>query len=154
AVADPRLNSLGWRLIGPKGTETDGTEYLARRLSFGVPEGADFGSDKIFALDAGLEELHGVSFDKGCYVGQELTARMKHRGTARKRLLPVTAQAPLPQPGTAVKAGKTDIGEITSVYGNRGFALVRLDRLEEAGGHALDANGIAVNVTRPAWLSA
>ena len=58
----------------------------------GVPEGADFGSDKMFALDAGLEELHGVSFDKGCYVGQELTARMKHRGTARKRLLPIATE--------------------------------------------------------------
>ena len=72
--------------------------YHARRLALGVPEGADFGSDKIFALDAGLEELNGVTFDKGCYVGQELTARMKHRGTARKRILAVRADNPL-QPG-------------------------------------------------------
>ena len=63
-----------------------------------IPEGTDFGSDKMFALDAGLDELHAVAFDKGCYVGQELTARMKHRGTARKRLLPVTSAdgGPLP----------------------------------------------------------
>ena len=64
-----------------------------------MPEGADFGSDKMFALDAGLEELHGVSFEKGCYVGQELTARMKHRGTARKRLLLVRKRrTPCPGP--------------------------------------------------------
>ena len=63
--------------------------YHAERLDLGVPEGGDFGSDKIFALDAGLDELHAVAFDKGCYVGQELTARMKHRGTARKRILAV-----------------------------------------------------------------
>ena len=64
--------------------------YHAARLALGVPEGGDFGSEKIFALDAGLDELHAVSFDKGCYIGQELTARMKHRATARKRILTVT----------------------------------------------------------------
>ena len=82
----------------------------------------DFGSDKIFALDAGLDELHGVSFDKGCYVGQELTARMKHRGTARKRILPVTADArPARRPAPRSRAAAAEIGEIVSIYGTRGF---------------------------------
>ena len=71
---DPRLPALGKRSIAP--SEDGSAAYLSHRLSLGVPEGRDFGSDKIFALDAGLGELHGVAFDKGCYVGQELTARM------------------------------------------------------------------------------
>ena len=64
--------------------------YHEHRLALGVPEGGDFGAEKIFALDAGLDELNAVSFTKGCYVGQELTSRMKHRATARKRILTVT----------------------------------------------------------------
>jgi folate-binding protein YgfZ len=152
---DPRHPGLGHRSIGARaemptdvGTSAD---YHKHRLDLGIPEGADFGSDKIFALDGDLDELHAVSFEKGCYVGQELTARMKHRGTARKRLLPISAEASLPQSGT-LKAGARDIGEITSVYGARGFASIRLDRLEEAGGDAIDANGVRANVIKPAWL--
>ena len=89
---------------------------------------------------------------KGCYVGQELTARMKHRGTARKRLLPLTAGTALPVPGTAVSADGKSVGEIASTHGSRGFALIRLDRLEEAGDVALTADGLAVTLSRPAWL--
>jgi folate-binding Fe-S cluster repair protein YgfZ len=83
-----------------------------------------------------------------------LTARMKHRGTARKRLLVVQGDGALPQPGTALKAGSRDIGEITSAYGSRGFALVRLDRLEEAAGDAIEADGVRVGVIKPSWLFA
>jgi folate-binding protein YgfZ len=125
--------------------------YHAERLTLGVPEGADFGSDKIFALDAGLDELHGVAFDKGCYVGQELTARMKHRGTARKRVLPVRADSMLPPAGTAIASDTLEIGEMVSTYGTQGFALVRLDRLDEAKA-SLTAGTIPVTLTRPAWL--
>src|SRR6201996_1888793 len=91
---DPRLTALGRRSTAPKADGQRG--YLAHRLSLGIPEAADFGSDKMFALDAGLDELHAIAFDKGCYVGQELTARMKHRGTARKRILTLSADAALP----------------------------------------------------------
>jgi len=78
----------------------------------------------MFALDADLEELNGVSFDKGCYVGQELTARMKHRGTARKKLLPVESSAPsLPEAGTPITAAGSEIGAITSVYDGRDSRL-------------------------------
>ena len=125
--------------------------YHAERLALGMPEAGDFGSDKIFALDAGLEELHGVSFAKGCYVGQELTARMKHRGTARKRILGIKAGGALPLPGTAVMSGGTEIGEILSVYGSAGFALMRLDRLGEAKG-PLIAENVPVTVFKPEWL--
>ena len=134
--ADPRLAALGHRTIGTLAEVPDGDRQepsLSRpppRL--GVPEAGDFGSDRMFALDADLDELHAIDFEKGCYVGQELTARMKHRGTARKRLLVGgSADAALPATGE-LRANGHSIGEIVSTYGQRGFALVRLDRLEEA----------------------
>jgi hypothetical protein len=152
---DPRLAGLGMRSIASRSEMpariAGASAYHAHRLALGVPEAEDFGSDKIFALDAGLEELHGVSFDKGCYVGQELTARMKHRGTARKRLLLVSGES-LPAPGTAVTAKDVSLGEIVSVHGARGFALIRLDRLEETKGAVLDAGGVAVTLTKQDWL--
>ncbi|HEX4534869.1 MAG TPA: hypothetical protein VH000_11605 [Rhizomicrobium sp.] len=151
---DPRFAALGWRIIGPREWAAGTDDYLAHRLNLGVPEGMDFGQDKMFALDAGLEELYAVAFDKGCYVGQELTARMKHRGTARKRLLPVVAADGGDLAAGAVLAGAVNIGEIASTYGARGFALLRLDRLDEAVDAPLTANGTVVTVSRPAWLAA
>jgi folate-binding protein YgfZ len=157
--ADPRLvdskgavlgkRSIGARaempanLPGPRG-------YHEHRLALGVPEGGDFGFEKIFALDAGLEELNGVSFSKGCYIGQELTSRMKHRATSRKRILSVTGEAPLPASGPVAKGG-TEIGELIATHGNTAFALVRLDRMEEASGDVTAAQ-IPVALHKPAWL--
>ncbi len=158
-VRDPRLTSLGYRAVVSQDSlpaTADGAAYTELRLDLGVPEGADFGQDKIFALDGGLDELHAVAFDKGCYVGQELTARMKHRGTARKRLLPVTALggATLPPNDASVTAGSRELGTLTTGYGSRGFALVRLDRLDEAGSASIDAGGVPVRLTKPSWLFA
>jgi len=156
---DPRLAELGPRAVAavaemPAGLAGPGA-YHAQRLALGVPEGRDFGSDKIFALDAGLDELHAVAFDKGCYVGQELTARMKHRGTARKRLLAVASAdgAPLAA-GAELRANGHVLGEITSAYGSRGFAQVRLDRLAEANDAPVDVDGAHVIVTKQDWLKA
>jgi hypothetical protein len=106
----------------------------------------------MFALDAGLGELNAISFDKGCYVGQELTARMKHRGTARKRLLAVTTAdgSPLLRDAPLTTGGQ-EIGAVTSAYGTRGFALVRLDRLMDVAG-PIEAGGAPVTVTKPSWL--
>ena len=160
AFTDPRLAALGTRSImaaAEAPTPNQTTEaYRAHRLNLGAPESADFGQDRMFALDADLEQLQGVDFKKGCYVGQELTARMKHRGTARKRLLPiVTADgAALPAPDTAVTAGGKGVGEISSAYGPRGFALIRLDRLEEAGDAPLQAGEQSVTLLKPNWLFA
>jgi folate-binding protein YgfZ len=152
--ADPRLAALGPRSIGAVAempAELPGPAiYHAARLALGVPEGSDFGSDKIFALDAGLDELHAIAFGKGCYIGQELTARMKHRGTARKRLLTVSADAALPASGD-VMAGGSVIGELVAAYGSKGFALVRLDRLEESTAPPT-VEKIPVALTKPAWL--
>ncbi len=158
AFADPRLAALGTRGISARAeipsSAAASDVYHARRLGLGVPEGDDFGSDRIFALDAALQELHAVDFDKGCYVGQELTARMKHRGTARKRLLPIESadDTPLPPRDTSVTAAGRDIGEIASTYGAKGFALIRLDRLAEAGSATPEAGGHPVCVRKPAWL--
>lgn len=152
---DPRLPGLGARRIAEAGGADASSEYLSHRLALGVPEGADFGSDKMFALDAGLEELRAISFNKGCYIGQELTARMKHRGTARKRLLPVSTpdESALPQPGSEVRAGAISLGEIVSIYGVRGFALIRLDRWQEAGDAIPQAGEQDIRIERPAWLT-
>lgn len=151
---DPRHPDLGWRAYLSADTAPSGVlQFQAVRLRAGIPEGRDFGQDKIFALDADLDELGGISFEKGCYVGQELTARMKHRGTARKRLLPVEAL----DGGTlaidvAIAAGNRELGSIQSVYGRRGFALVRLDRLEESAGGNLLADEWPVRIDKPEWL--
>jgi folate-binding protein YgfZ len=153
--ADPRLPELGHRSIGaraemPSTTLTAGA-YHAHRLQLGVPEAGDFGSDRMFALEADLDELRAIDFEKGCYVGQELTARMKHRGTARKRLLTVDGPHDL-KAGVELKAGGHNIGDIVSAHGRRGFALVRLDRLEEAAGGQIEADGVHVTVTKQTWL--
>ena len=154
-VRDPRHGGLGFRAVLPKAdapTASGAAAFQTLRLKHGVPEGRDFGQDKMFALDSDLDELHRVAFDKGCYVGQELTARMKHRGTARKRLLPITANATLPGSEVPVTADGREVGMLQSVYDTQGFALLRLDRLEEAESTALSAGGIAVQVTKPDWL--
>ena len=151
---DPRLAALGTRSIGARAempANLPGPRaYHQHRLALGVPEGSDFGFEKIFALDAGLAELNGVSFTKGCYIGQELTSRMKHRATSRKRILTVRAEAPLPASG-AVTRGGTEIGELISTHGNTAFALIRLDRLEDAQGDVTAAQ-IPVALHKPAWL--
>ncbi len=152
--ADPRLPALGTRAIATKGkiaVHTGPEEYHALRLDLGVPEGDDFGLDKMFALDADLDELHAIAFDKGCYVGQELTARMKHRGTARKRLLAISADTALIR-DSALTANGQEIGAVASAYGKRGFAIVRLDRLASAA-PPFEVAGVAVNVIKPSWLS-
>lgn len=152
---DPRHPNLGWRTLldTPANPEKPSPDaWLDHRLALGIPEGADFGSDRMFALDADLDELHGVSFDKGCYVGQELTARMKHRGTARKRLLPIESDAPLPASDTPIMAAEREVGLITSTYGRRGFAAMRLDRLTEAEDTPLLAAGVPLRARKPDWL--
>jgi len=155
AYPDPRLPALGTRAVVAKGEMHVGlataAAYHAHRLNLGVPEARDFGSDKMFALDADLDELHAIDFKKGCYIGQELTARMKHRGTARKRLLAV-AGAALPAPDTPVRAGDRDIGELTAVHGDKAFALIRLDRLDEAQGAPVSAGSSVIELIKASWL--
>lgn len=151
-IIDPRLEALGLRAIVPSqlATGEDESVYCLNRLQLGVPEAlTDIPPETFFPLDCNFEELHGVDFDKGCYVGQELTARMKHRASARRRILPVEAAVRLPLAGTALKLGSSDIGELRGGIGNRGLALVRLDRLGDA--REAMAGDIPVKIGRPAY---
>lgn len=165
AFADPRFPALGWRMMG----EVDDLksrceqqayklappdEYDAWRLSLGVPEGArDLKMEKSFPLDFGLDEINAVDFAKGCYVGQEVTARMKYRAERKKSLWKVMAAKPLPAAGTAILAAGEEIGELRSSQGQQGLALLRLDMLQKAQAEnkALQADGIALEISSPAW---
>ena len=138
------------------------SDYHAHRLALGVPEGGrDYAFGDAFPHEALLDQLHGVSFDKGCYVGQEIVSRMEHRGTARKRIVPVVAEAALPGGGYEVRAldpdnGSQLIGLLGSTDGRRGLALLRLDRAAEleAKGVRLTAGDIALRVAPlPAWAT-
>ena len=159
---DPRLAELGFRLVVPKGTEAallgceaaTEEDYHALRIGLGVPEGGrDYAFGDTFPHEALFDQLNGVDFTKGCYVGQEVVSRMQHRGTARKRFLPVEGVAPLPAPGTMIEANGMPIGTLGSVNGASGLALIRLDRAEEAlaQGKTLTAEGIGIALRRPAF---
>ena len=149
ALADPRLPALGFRAYQTSTTITDDAAgYHSHRIAQGVPDSSDIAPETHFPLDCNFEELHGVDFAKGCYVGQELTARMKHRATARRRILPVSAPS-LPPAGTPLTIGTTDIGEMMGSVGSNGLAIVRLDRLGNAT--EATASGAAIRIARPSY---
>jgi hypothetical protein len=158
--ADPRLPALGLRLIGPLALVQDAIagaepgDYGDHRLRLGVPDSSDLPPDTVFALDAGFEELRGVDFRKGCYVGQEVTSRMKHRSSARRRFLIAEVDGELPPAGTKLEASGREVGTLATGLDGRALALVRLDRVEEAStaGDDITAMGRKVNLQRPSWL--
>jgi len=150
--ADPRDPRLGWRAILPRpvaaavGLEHV-NEYEGLRIAVGAPKGGlDFAYADAFPHDANLDLLHGVDFDKGCYVGQEVVSRMKHRGTARKRVARVKLAGPAPAPGTPVLDRELAVGALGSSSGREALALLRLDRAEEAkaAGRTLSAGGVGL----------
>ncbi|WP_342018618.1 folate-binding protein [Methyloceanibacter superfactus] len=130
-------------------------DYHAMRIKLGVPEGGrDYAFGDAFPHDALFDQLNGVDFKKGCFVGQEVVSRMQHRGTARKRIVPVEGDAPL-QSGGEIEAGGLPIGPIGSVNGIFGLALVRLDRVEDAvaKGNPLAVDGTRVTLRRPSFAT-
>jgi folate-binding protein YgfZ len=157
---DPRLPALGLRMIGARDVLARAIggyprgDYTEHRLALGVPDSADLPADSVFALDAGLEELNGVSFKKGCFVGQEVTARMKHRATARRRFVAVESADGLPAAGTPVESGGREIGTLASGDAHRALALVRLDRLAEveAAQAPVTAAGRRLTLRKAPWL--
>jgi folate-binding protein YgfZ len=162
SFADPRLAELGSRLLLPApaslaelGCETASEDdYHALRIKLGVPEGGrDFTFGDAFPHEALFDQLHGVDFRKGCFVGQEVVSRMEHRGTARKRVVPVEGDGRLPLPGTSIEADNFAIGTLGSVSGAHGLALIRLDRALEAlaAGGQLRAGDVTLALRRPPW---
>jgi len=129
---DPRLDGFAWRVLTTEDLPVTATEddWLRHRLAFGVPDGSrDLESDKTVLLEAGFDELHGVSWTKGCYMGQELTARTKYRGLLKRRLVPVTVDGPLPAPNTPVFRDEVEVGTMRSGAEQTGLAVLRLDSL-------------------------
>jgi tRNA-modifying protein YgfZ len=154
---DTRGPSMGWRAIAPREalarlTDAGEATYEAHRIAQGVPKGGvDFRYGDAFVHDVNLDLMNGVDFKKGCYVGQEVVARVHYRNSARKRIVKIHFDGPAPAQGTQITAGETNIGQVGSMAGDNGLAMVRLDRLEEAraAGVALKAGDVAVEVTLP-----
>jgi folate-binding protein YgfZ len=140
--------------MAPDHSEATEAEYDARRIALGVPEGGvDFAFGDAFPHDADMDQLGGVDFKKGCYIGQEVVSRMEHRGTARRRFVIATGASPLPDAGTAVMAGERAVGTLGSHAGATGIALVRLDRVKEAMDARLPiiAGGTTLSLSLPPW---
>jgi tRNA-modifying protein YgfZ len=162
AYADPRLSALGLRILLQAeadarnlGCTIAGEDaYHAHRIALGVPEGGrDYAFGDAFPHEAMFDRLAGVDFDKGCFIGQEVVSRMEHRGIARKRIVGVEGEGPLPPSGTEITAGGAPVGTLGSVSEHSGLALLRLDRAEEAkaAGLPLRAGEVTVDLRIPAW---
>lgn len=149
--ADPRAETLGKRAILPVAAArrfaSDAREkYEAHRIACGVPAGGlDFAYGDAFPHETNMDLLHGVAFDKGCYVGQEVVSRMQHRGLVRKRVLKVAIDGEA-APGAEIRAGEIAVGVLGGAQGGQGLATVRLDRLDDAKGAALAAGAANVSV--------
>jgi hypothetical protein len=162
---DPRLSALGQRVMLPPhlaseaaadlgATLVDAAEYEAHRIALGVPRGGlDFTYGDAFPHETDMDQLNGVDFDKGCYVGQEVVSRMEHRGSARTRVVPVAFDGYAPEPGAAVTAGEKALGTFGSSAAGHALALLRLDRAADAlaAGAPLVAGGATLRLTKPDW---
>ena len=163
-AADPRRPALGWRLIGPIAEVRESVTamslpaapfdlYDTLRVREGVPDGSrDLIVQKSTLLESNFDEIHGVAFNKGCFIGQELTARMHYRGLLKKRLVPVRLEGGTPPfPGAPVMVGDQEVGELRSTVGDLGLALLRLEHL---GGTAtpMTAGASRVVPLPPSWL--
>ncbi|MDR4307408.1 folate-binding protein YgfZ [Chelatococcus sambhunathii] len=160
-VIDPRIPGLGARAYlapgapMPEGVHEVGLEaYREHRIALGAPMGGlDFVYGDAFPHEACLDQLNGIDFKKGCYVGQEVVSRMEHRGTARTRVVPVVIDGLRPEIGAAVTAGDKTVGRMGSSVDGHGLALIRLDRAAEAreAGQPLIAGSAMLTVEKAAW---
>ena len=167
AMVDPRLPELGVRLILPRATaqatleslgaanDGDGAAYHRLRISLGVPDAAqDLTPEKSILLENGFDELNAIDWDKGCYMGQELTARTRYRGLVRKRLLPVRIEGAAPAPGTPLLLGDQELAEMRSASadGTIGLAMVRLEALARDAAPTLRAGDARLSPDVPRWM--
>ncbi len=166
-VVDPRHVGLGYRAYVPNAAigaaladsalvmdEMD--SYLAKRIELGVPEAPlDYTYGEVFPHDINLDQINAVGFEKGCFVGQEVVSRMKHRGTARRRIVLVSSTDELPEPGTEITVEKKIVGTLGSVSTHVGLAAVRLDRVNDAmeEGNFIKAGSVQVTLAIPDWVS-
>jgi tRNA-modifying protein YgfZ len=163
--ADPRLAELGNRCMLPPhqaaqaavelGAElVEASRYEAHRIALAIPRGGvDFIYGDAFPHETDMDQLGGVDFGKGCFVGQEVVSRIEHRGSARTRLVAVSFDSFAPEPGTPVSAGPKPVGTLGSTAQQRGLAMLRLDRVADAraAGERLTAGGIELRPRKPAW---
>lgn len=163
---DPRLAAIGARAILPRESAAtdlsaaglvagDRGSYEKLRLALGLPDSSrDLEVERSILLENGFDELNGVDWKKGCYVGQELTARTKYRGLIKKRLMPVRIDGPAPTPGTPITYGEQEAGEMRSASDGLGLALLRLEFLEKLGtdGGTLVAGNAKLTPAKPDWL--
>jgi len=163
---DPRLPALGLRAILPPETAAeaaadlgatlapDDESYDAHRIALGVPRGGhDFIYGDVFPHETDMDQLGGVDFTKGCFIGQEVVSRMEHRGTARTRIVPIRYADASPLPGLPVVAGEKNVGALGSTAKGRGLALLRLDRVGDAmtQGTPISAGGVEIWLEKPSW---
>ena len=152
AFEDPRLPEMGQRIwTGTFDTDSDLAAYDTHRIALSVPDGSrDIQVEKAILLENGFEELNGVDYEKGCYMGQELTARTHYRALIKKRLLPITFEGPTPSPGTDISQDGKNVGEVKSGVPGAALALMRLTALD--GGAPITAGGTEVTVRIPSWV--
>ena len=151
AAPDPRLPGAGWRILSdaPLPETADEAEYDSHRLLLGLPDGTrDCEPDRTVLLEAGFDELDGISWTKGCYMGQELTARTRYRGLLKRRLVPVTSDEALPLPGTILMHEGREIGTMRSSREQFGLALLRLEHLHGV----LAFEGGTMQARVPDWM--
>jgi folate-binding protein YgfZ len=162
---DPRLPALGSRIMLPPHLAEDAAAdlggmlagadaYEAHRIALGVPRGGlDFIYGDTFSHEADMDQLNGVDFGKGCYIGQEVVSRVEHRASARSRVVPIVYDEFAPSSGLPVMAGDRQIGTLGSTAKGHGLALMRLDRIGDAlaAGATIEAGGIAIRAVKPAW---
>lgn len=160
---DPRLKALGLRAVFPRavGTallkdagfaEAPRETYDAHRTSLGVP--GTMGAEALYPLEAGLDELNGISFTKGCYVGQEVTARMKNRKLVRKRIVPVAIDGAV-ETGSQIRLGDATVGEVFTGGTDTGLALIRLESLQSIleDNRKLTSGDATLTPYRPDWVN-
>jgi folate-binding protein YgfZ len=148
---DPRLPGFAWRILSADALPATASaqDWDRHRLAAGLPDGSrDMESDRSVLLEAGFDELGGVSWTKGCYMGQELTARTKYRGLVKRRLVPVGIDGPPPPPGTPILKNGVEVGTMRSGLEQSGLALIRLDSLREP----LTCADVRLTPRIPAWM--
>lgn len=155
-IRDGRFGKGGIDLYRMPGASASGdiAAYDALRVEHGIAQsGRDYALQDAFPHDVLMDVNDGVSFKKGCFVGQEVVSRMKHRGTARRRVVTVSAEGALPTSGTEITADGKPVGTLGTVCGNRALAIVRIDRIADAlaSGTPLLAETVPVTVALPAW---